>query len=106
MSKVLSKTKAEAYLAAVKNKFRAWNLDNEWDFAQNGDKPTLVENWNNDGHWAIVWEGNAPYEWAVAPISDDYFDEEFHFTVKGVPVPPGVHAEPYYSFVLMLYPEG
>jgi hypothetical protein len=51
----------------------------------------LILDWHDGGHPAIVWEGNAPSNWAI-----NWFNRQ---TVKGT------FCEPYYSFVLCIYPE-
>lgn len=118
MTNTVSRSKAEAVLKAVETKFSTWcmdfarDADGKYDFdaplvtieAGPGDKPTLVEDWDGNGNWAVVWEGNAPYDWAIGGIEYDYTDPEFGFKVKGQPLPKGVFCEPYYSFVLVIYP--
>jgi hypothetical protein len=96
----VSKAKADKVLKAVEKKFAAWIDPSDGP----DNKPTLFPDWAGDGHWAIVWEGGSPYEWALTPIGDPYHDEEFGGTAAGVPMPAGVFTEPYYSFVLMIYP--
>lgn len=81
-------------------------------------EPVLVEDWTDSGHWAIAWE-EGPSDWAFrvsegGPSEEDYViaaqtSEEFgvKVTPTGPPaakMPADVYAEPYYSFVLALYP--
>lgn len=85
-------------------------------------KPTLVEDWN--GGWAICWE-DGPDDWAYRATMGGSSEEERVLVASAArengvdpqtavdryvkddePVtwPKGVYAEPYYSFVLCLYP--
>jgi hypothetical protein len=68
--------------------------------------PVLVQDygsWSTTTDWAIVWE-EGPFEWVH--YLDGGIEEEFGFTLKPVPMPKGVFAEPIESFSLGLYPEG
>jgi len=114
----VTEAKAKLVLAAVEDKFSTWLMDfardenGRYDFdaplvkreGLPGDVPTLVEDWDGNGNWAVVWEGGSPLDWAIGGIEYDYYDPEFGFHVKGVELPKGVHCEPYYSFVLVIYP--
>lgn len=99
MSKV-SKAKAQQVANSVKEAFKPWVTD-EYG-------PTLVKDWNGEG-WAVVWEDGAPFEWALlyGTLAAGYpvVEEEFGFTLKPVPKVKGVYTEPYYSYVLCVYPE-
>lgn len=78
-------------------------------------EPTLSLDW--DGHVAILWE-EGPDDWAFhldgSPSESDYelyeqMNQEFGGnlkpkTRKAVEFPKGVYGEPFYSFVLCLYP--
>jgi len=114
----VTEAQAKAVLKAVETKFANWLLDfardenGKYDFdapmvrikALAGDCPTVVENWDDRGHWAVVWEGNSPIDWAIGGMEYEYRDPEFGFKVPGVEMPKGVFCEPYYSFVLVIYP--
>jgi hypothetical protein len=99
MSKV-SKAKAEQVLKSVRKAFAPYVTD------QYG--PTLVEDWDGEG-WAVVWEDGAPYEWALLygglAAGYEVTEEEFGFKFKPVKKVTGVYTEPYYSYVLSIYPE-
>lgn len=117
MKPTVSEAKARKVLAAVETKFANWLMDfardedGKYDFdapmvkidAHPGDCPTLVQDWDGNGNWAVVWEGNSPSDWAIGGIEYDYRDPEFGGIAKGVPLPAGVFCEPDYSFVLVIY---
>lgn len=93
---------AEAYVELVKKRFAAW-ID-----AGCGD-PTLVEDWDGDGHWGIAWEGGC-YEWAyyasVGSLGYEEREPEFGIKLPIVKVPKTlshIFSEPYNACVLMLY---
>lgn len=98
MTKTISKAKAEQVLKSVA---KAFNADET-------SGPTLVLDWNEPGLHAICWE-EGPYEWAYhySTLAAGYpaKDEEFGFTWQPIKPVKGVYCEPYYSFVLCLYPE-
>lgn len=127
----VTREQAEAVLALVERKFSSYlktfgtTADGKIDFetlvdVPASERPQLVENWDDAGNWAIVWESGAPSEWAYTGLEDVYVDQEIATTLRdefqarspeqtassaGVQgMPKGVHAEPYYSFVLVLYP--
>lgn len=97
MSKAITTAKAEQVLKSVTKAFGPWE-----------STPTLVLDWEAEGVHAICWE-EGPYEWAVQycnlAAGYDAKDEEFGFTWKAIEPVKGVFVEPYYSFVLCIYPE-
>lgn len=97
MTTKISKAKAEQVFRSVA---KAFGATEDW-------KPTLVEDWNEPG-WAVCWE-DGPYEWCYQyqTLTAGYAaaDEEFGFKRKPVKPVKGVHTEPYFSFVLCLYPD-
>ena len=98
MTKTITKAKAEQVLKSVAKAFPG--------YSEYG--PTLVKDWAETGTWAIVWE-EGPYEWCYkyATLTAGYpaKEEEFGGTWKPVKPVKGVWTEPYFSFVLCLYPE-
>lgn len=127
MTKRVTRRQAEAALRAVEKQFKTY-LE-PLDLGDGGrvfppvcPPPTLSMDW--DGHVAILWE-DGPDEWAyrasmggnseedrvlAASVARE-FDQDPQEAVSRVTVeepvkwPKGVWAEPYYSFVLCLYPE-
>lgn len=100
--KPISKKLAEKALAAVKEQFKVY-------VEGLGSEPTLVESWSDGGHWAICWE-DGPDEWALR-CPEGGFDEELSYlmgkradTPAAESWPKEVFGEPYYTFVLVLYP--
>jgi hypothetical protein len=63
--------------------------------------PVLVEDFEDSGHYAVVYEGG-PYEWAWL-VSQGETDEFGHRWPKAE-IPAGVHTECVFSFALGLYP--
>ena len=121
MSNKISREQAEQALAAVKNQFRAYTepliIDGDDLGPTITSEPVLVEDWDGEG-WAISWE-DGPDDWAYRATSGGSSEEErvlvaeanrefgANFQVKDdepVTFPEGVYAEPYFSFVLSLYP--
>lgn len=127
---MVTREEAQAVLALVEKKFssylKTWPVvDGKLDFdaelidVPEYERPKLVENYDGKD-WAIVWEGG-PFEWAYADLADAYVDEEAAVTLRdefqaknatrlastdGVQgMPKGVVAEPFFSFVLVLYKE-
>lgn len=118
---MVTRAQAEAMLKLVEKKYASWLSTFQYipgegfDF----DKPVPVADanrphireWEDDNggkQLAIVWESDAPYEWALHALDETYTDQEFGFTVEGVSVldaPRGVHTEAAMSFVLVLYKE-
>jgi hypothetical protein len=88
---------ASDYCKALVTKFHDWCEEMD-------SVPVVRFDWNDDGHWAILWE-EGPFEWACSPL-DEVYQGEYDYVAMGVPAIKGVFAEPYYSFVMMLYPEG
>ena len=80
--------------------------------------PVLIEDWNGEG-WAISWE-EGPDEWAMrvhdggtseeeralwASVAEEFgADKVEPKGIEPAKFPADVYAEPYYSFVLCLYP--
>lgn len=132
MTDTVTREQAEAVLRLVEKKFRHYlktfgtHPNGQIDFetlvdVPESERPVLVEGWSDTGTWAIVWESGSPSEWAYADLADDYVDEELTtqlvqefgakpgnpVTTKGVQgMPEGVYTEAYYSFVLVIYPNG
>jgi hypothetical protein len=116
---MVTRAQAEAVLALVEQKYSAYVrtypwVDGKFDFTRtvlvsDENRPQIVEYQvgENDTQLAIVWESNAPYEWALEPLTENSVDPEFGFGIKGAKgdMPKGVRAEPYFSFVLVLYKE-
>lgn len=84
--KPVTKAQAEKVLRDVKKKYAEYV---KWA-QEEGTGPTLIPNWNGDGHWYIGWEDCSPEEWAI----------QYSFG----PQVDGVYTEPYYSFVLGIFP--
>ena len=78
--KKVTKAQAEATFRAFKRKYEHCDLSDAH----------LVYDWYN-GHPAICWESSDAYEWAI------HWDNEKS--------PKHVFCEPYYSYVLVLYPD-
>lgn len=105
ITKPISKKLAEAALNAVKQQFKTY-------IEVNGEEhgPKLIEAWTESGHWAICWE-EGPYEWALNCPHGGVDEELSVLAGKRVDVAPAkdfpeqVFAEPYYTFVLGLYPQ-
>lgn len=121
MSNKISRKQAEAALAAVKHQFRTYTeplVINGEDYGPTiTSEPVLIEDWNGEG-WAISWE-EGPDDWAFRATSGGTSEEERALVAEAnrefgsnlevsedqpVAFPKGVYAEPYYSFVLCLYP--
>ncbi len=123
----ITRTQAEAALAAIKTQFRSYCATNAEIAAEYADdpelvallttrrdgslwpdapQPKLVENFEwTRGHvapFAIVWE-EGPYEWVYSAFYGGT-DEEFGTTIKSVETIPGVASEAYTSWALALYP--
>lgn len=114
----ISEELAQAALAAIKEQWKDWlaGIDEPGDM---GPGPVLVMGWCDSGDPAIVWE-EGPFEWALLVNAGGASDEDRALAAAaakefGVPykapagraaavMPKGVFAEPYYSFVLALYP--
>lgn len=76
----VTKAQAEAVFRQFKKKYKGYDLSDA----------DLVFDWYG-GHPAICWEGgDAPYEWAIHWHNSQ--DVE------------GTFCEPYYTFVLVIYP--
>ena len=97
---------AEGYRRLVMKRFKSW-LD---DAGQ--PEPVAIENWDGRGHWAIVWEDGAPYEWAYYGTSGSFEyaerEPEFGFRLPIVEIPDSlshIFSEPYNNCVVMLYLE-
>jgi hypothetical protein len=133
-NEMVTRKQAEAVLALVEKKFSSYlktfgtTPDGRIDFdtivdVPESDRPHIVE-WETDHagtQLAIVWESGSPDGWAYGDLADTYVDEEVATVLRdefqarnaerlanvdGVQgMPKGVHAEPYYSFVLVLYKE-
>jgi hypothetical protein len=119
-NEMVTRKQAEAVLALVQAKYRHWLktwpvVDGHMDFdaklvdVPESEQPKIVE-WEvreGETQLAIVWESNAPDSWAMEPLTDNSVDPEFGFAVEGAKgsMPAGVRAEPFYSFVLVLYKE-
>lgn len=133
MARKITRAKAEAALAAVAEQFKSYTepftvpadeFGPETTYGPNCPPPTLVEDWDGPG-WAICWE-EGPDEWAYRATTGGTSEEErvlvaaaakengmdpqaavdrFVKPTEPVKWPKGVYAEPYYSFVLCLYPE-
>lgn len=121
MSDKITREQAEAALAAIKAQFKSYTeplvIDGE-DFGPTvTSEPVLVEDYDGEG-WAIVWE-EGPDEWAFRATTGGTSEEERVLVAEAnrefggnlavpedqpVTLPKGVYAEPYYSFVLSLYP--
>lgn len=124
MSNKITREQAEAALAAIKAQFKAYTeplvIDGQ-DFGPTvTSEPVLIEDYDGEG-WVISWE-EGPDDWAFRATSGGTSEEErtlagqaaeeFGVSYEQVapkddePVkfPKGVYAEPYYSFVLGLYP--
>lgn len=131
---MVTRAQAEAVLKLVEKKFADYLLtfgttpDGRIDFetmvrVPESDRPHIRE-WETEHagtQLAIVWESGAPDEWAYSGLEDTYVDQEVAVTLRdefrarnaehlasvdGVEgMPKGVYAEPYFSFVLVLYPE-
>jgi hypothetical protein len=126
----VSKRQAQAVLTAVKSKWKAYCLDfpqadgkPDYDApmsamvaADASELPQLMMTWqgreDSEPCPAIVWE-SGPFEWAYGALGEswDYelaaAREEFpglNPVVRGVSEPKGVHCEPYFSYVLCIYP--
>ena len=95
--KNVTRAKAEAVLRSVAKAFP--------DCSESS--PELVKDWAGNAGWAIVWE-DGPYEWVFqySEMSAGYAatDAEFGFSRKPVKPIKGVYTEPFYSFVMMVYP--
>lgn len=117
----ISREQAEAALAAIKHQFRAYTeplvIDGDEYSPAVDSEPVLIEDYNGEG-WAISWE-DGPDDWAFRATSGGTSEEEralaadasrefgTEITIKPdepVAFPKGVYAEPYFSFVLSLYP--
>ena len=103
----VTRQKAEAVLSAVKEKFAPY-IDERFGYA-----PELAG--SEDGNWSVSWE-TGPFEWTLAPLSEETLDEEMTSLVQefkpgsvvcrpAVTVPQGVFLEPINSFTLGIYPE-
>ena len=135
-AKKISKAKAEAALAAVKEQFKVYlePMVMEAFTATDGTEypertyppecpePTLIEDWDGPG-WAISWECG-PSEWALLVNGGGTSEESRELVaaaakefgadpaqalasmkqIEPVTWPKGVFGEPYYSFLLCLYP--
>lgn len=124
----ISQEQAEQALAAVKEQFKIYlsplvipadEHGPERTYPPDCPEPTLSNNWGSDGHWYILWE-EGPDEWAHRAACGGFSEEEYdlqaaaskEFGVAVLPpkqeapvkFPEGVYGEPYYSFVLGLYP--
>lgn len=112
----VTKRQAEAALNAVRRQFRSY-LEPFDGYGPMCPEPTLNMDW--DGHVAILWE-DGPSEWAHRATVGGSSEEdrcllaaanvEFGTSVavredEPITWPKGVEAEPYYSFVLVLFPE-
>lgn len=97
----VTKAKAEQVLKSVRNAFPMY--DHAWNAG-----PVLVKDYTEQGTWAVCWE-EGPYEWAFHYIAMaagfEAIDEEFATRHKPIKPVKGVWLEPYYSFVLCVYPE-
>lgn len=117
-TKPVTVKQAQATLAAIRHQFHTY-LDPILGSAGRMPEPTLAADWDGEGHWAIVWE-EGPSDWAHRVTDGGTSEEErvlaahaaaeFGFEYKpskGVSpavLPKGVHVEPYYSFVAVIYP--
>lgn len=117
----ISRAQAEAALAAVRDRFKPYLEPFEIDghvYSAAYPEPKLAEDWNDREGWAIVWE-EGPDDWAYTVTSGGPSEEErtlvaqaaaeFGADLKPAETPPvrfpkTVYAEPYFSFVLALYP--
>lgn len=117
MKPTVNKTTAEQVLKAVEAKFQpflldfATDADGRYDFdapmvevTDPNMRPQLAEDWDGSGNWAVVWESNSPVDWAHGGIDWDSKDAEHGFQYYGQALPKSVFCEPYYSFVLVIYP--
>ena len=119
-NEMVTRKQAEAVLALVEQKYRTWvmtwpvvdgymNFDAPLVPVADCDRPQIREWEVRDGETqlAIVWESNAPYEWAMEALTEASVDQEFGGRVAAArgAMPKGVYAEPFYSFVLVLYKE-
>jgi hypothetical protein len=109
MADTITREQAEAALAAVREQFKSYLLDE----AVAG--PYLIEGWEAPSSrsvaWVIGWDDYAPFEWAYS-AQDGGLDEELSSLMEtAVHTPPaaswpqGVRSEPYTSYVLALYPD-
>lgn len=130
MHNTVTREDAEIVLRLVEQKFasylKTWPVvDGHIDFdtlvdVDEMDRPRIVE-WETDQagtQLAIVWESGAPADWAYSDLGDVYVDAELAAYMTEFPgmtaadvstmgvqgMPAGVCAEPYFSFVLVLYP--
>jgi hypothetical protein len=85
----VTREQAEAVLALVEQTFAAW-LSPHW--SSGFVRPTLVENYEG-APYAIVWEEDSPYWWAVTFLN-----------VQAQELVPGVKGEALKSFILAIYP--
>lgn len=93
MAHKITKLQAERTLRAVETQWAAWIDDSS-------SHPILSMDWN--GAPAILWE-DGPSDWAYL-FNSGGTEPEFGFKIDAAKVPAGVYAEPYYSFVLAIYP--
>lgn len=130
MDDTVTREEAEAVLRLVEKKFAsylktfAYTPGQGFDFdtlvdVPETERPHLVEDYQGTGRWAISWESGSPSEWAYCDLGTAYVDEEIagqlrdEFRAKNATrlassdgvqgMPKGVIAEPFYSFVLVLY---
>ena len=93
----VTKAKAEQVLKSVEAAFPGHEYG-----------PVLLADYSREGVWAVAWE-DGPYEWAYhyGTLTAGYTAKEEEFGGTWQPVEPvkGVWTEPYYSFVLCIYPE-
>jgi hypothetical protein len=96
----VTKAKAEAVLRSVEKAFL--------NAVTEQSRPTLIENWGDSGTWAVAWE-DGPYEWCYQynEMAAGYATKDPEFGFSRQPIKPikGVYLEPYYSFVMCVYPE-
>ena len=113
----ITRPQAEAALAAVKQRYAAYMQPVVLDsFTIPGLPEPVLE--QIEGTWMISWE-DGPSEWAYrasmggsseedralfAAASQEFGTEMKPSEETPVTWPKGVHAEPYFSFVLGLYP--
>lgn len=125
----ISRELAEAALAAIREQFKAYLQPYTMDdgtVLPAPEGPELVEDFRQEGHWAICWE-SGPDEWALRAFAGGVDPEIWHEMYAelrsqgmseadatagarviaqdpAVACPPGVYAEPYMSFILGLFP--